>query len=363
MRRSRHTGRTKSVKAQVFDHLVQIITDPHQQLGERLPGIVELAQRFDTSPRTIQTALEDLEERGYVVMKHGSGTFIQSQHRPATIRDTVAVCMETRAHLFGELAAELAAALNQKMLLPLTVNTASPSAMSLLKRLAHADADCLLVHTDDLAFIQALKAASLHHLRPIIAFVRWGGPCDWPNLYRVLTDGGAGGRLVARHLHARGHRRVLLLGPPTTVWERHGPEARHLTQTEFITEWTRLGGAYETLESSIQKDPETFLLEETRVEAALTRPEPPTAVFGLMDLQAWDAQQIIRRRLPQLEGRLEIVGYYDTPFSRVGGPPFTSVSLNLPRMVAAGMEMFEAIRAGREPERKTVWIEPTLIVR
>ncbi len=353
----------KSQKQQVYDRLHRLIMDQRQSVGERLPAIAELALRFDTSTRTVQTALEELEARGYLEMRHGSGTFIQSQHRPVSMKDAVAVCMETRAHLFGELAGELASALNARNLLPMTLDITSGAGTTLLRRLAHADADCFFVHAADATFAESLEAASLHTLKPIVAFVSWSGPTDWPNLYRVLTDTVAGGRKVARHLHERGHRRVLALGPPTAAGEWRNPDAPPFAGRSFVQEWTRLGGACETLESSSDCPQEPAGLDEERVVALLSQPGAPTAIFGTMDLQAWGAQQIIRRRLPHLEGKIGIVGYYDTPWSRAGSPPFSTVALDLPRMVTAGLEMLEAIRAGREPERKTVVIEPQLVVR
>jgi len=353
----------KSQKQQVYDRLHRLIMDQRQSVGERLPAIAELAVRFDTSPRTVQTVLEDLEARGYVDMRHGSGTYIQSQHRPVSMKDAVAVCMETRAHLFGELAGELASALNARNLLPMTLDIASGTSATLIRRLAHADADCFFVHTADAAFAESLEADSLHNLKPIVAFVSWSGPTDWPNLYRVLTDTVAGGRMVARHLRERGHRRVLALGPPTAAHEWHSPNAAPFAGRSFIEEWERLGGECETFESSFGLPDETAGLDEERVVALLTRPGAPTAIFGTMDQQAWGARQILRRRLPHLVDKIEIMGYYDTPWSRAATPPFSSVSLDLPAIVAAGMEMLEAIRAGREPERKTVVIEPRLVVR
>lgn len=379
----------KTQKRQVYESLQKTITDPARSLGERLPGIKELARRFDTSPRTVQSALEELEAKGYVEMRHGSGTFIRSQHRPMTMKDTVAVCMETRAHLYADLAAELVNALNERRLVPLTVDMQSPAAEALLTRMVHAEVECFLVHAWMPDFLKVLESAGVHRLKPIISFVGAARARDWPRLYEVRTDYDAGGRSVARHLHAAGHRRVLLLGPPTAQWEWNHPDTGRNANpgVSFIEEWGRLGGELETMVSESAHGREgqrsepaasdvpdairnaggvrsvPFLLNEDRFVAALKAPNAPTAVFGIMDLQAWNAQQIIRARLPEREGEIEIVGYYDTPWSRAGSPPLSTVSLELPKMVEAAMAMLETLRAGGEPEEKTVVVTPRLVLR
>jgi DNA-binding LacI/PurR family transcriptional regulator len=58
-----------------------------------------------------------------------------------------------------------------------------------------------------------------------------------------------------------------------------------------------------------------------------------------------------------------VFGFFDTPWSRAGSPPFTSVSVDIPAMVTSAMTMLDALRAGNEPREKSLTIPPRLVER
>jgi DNA-binding LacI/PurR family transcriptional regulator len=60
---------------------------------------------------------------------------------------------------------------------------------------------------------------------------------------------------------------------------------------------------------------------------------------------------------------VEVVGYYDTPWSRAGNPPFSTVSLDLPRVVSETMRIMEQVETGGEPDPAEVKVAPRLVVR
>ena len=49
--------------------------------GDRLPGEVELAKRFDANRHTVRRALAALQEEGVVRAEQGRGTFVDSARR------------------------------------------------------------------------------------------------------------------------------------------------------------------------------------------------------------------------------------------------------------------------------------------
>ncbi len=53
------------------------------KMGPRLPSIMELAQLFDISPRTLQAALSILKEEGLIYGVPGRGTFVTGSGDPA----------------------------------------------------------------------------------------------------------------------------------------------------------------------------------------------------------------------------------------------------------------------------------------
>jgi GntR family transcriptional regulator len=349
-------------KEQVYERVFGMIMAENRPLGSKLPSIQILADRFDTSPRTVHLALSQLESNGHVVMKHGSGTFIASRHQPLGMKDTVALCMETHVHLFGELTGLLANELQTLGLAPLLVNTELATTTDLLMRISGTDAGFFLVHAGVGAF-EALRVLKTRG-RPVIGLVDWGLEADWPGLYRILSDHDAGGRLAARHLHSRGHRHALLVGTETArpLWRQ--PDRMHpFAGCSFIDEWEALGGEWQILESRADTSSATGQSFDPRLLVArLDGPAAPTAVFGV-DFLAWEVQHLIRRILPQGDGHFEVMGYFDTPWSRAGSPPFSTVSLNLPAIASAVVALLRDLKEGREPEQTTIWIPPRLVVR
>lgn len=75
--------------------------------GERLPTGRQLAIALGVSPRTVERAYEELERRGVIVTRRGSGTFVTlappSEEEHTRHRQLAAVCREAveRAEALG----------------------------------------------------------------------------------------------------------------------------------------------------------------------------------------------------------------------------------------------------------------------
>ena len=61
----------------IADDVEQEIVAGVYSIGERLPGEVEIAQRFDVNRHTVRRALAELAMRGLVRAERGSGTFVE----------------------------------------------------------------------------------------------------------------------------------------------------------------------------------------------------------------------------------------------------------------------------------------------
>lgn len=73
---------------QIYDALFQAIMDGRYAEGARLPSESELVEQFQASRPTVSRALRDLQERGFVDRRAGSGTYVR-------LRES------DKAHVFG----------------------------------------------------------------------------------------------------------------------------------------------------------------------------------------------------------------------------------------------------------------------
>jgi DNA-binding transcriptional regulator YhcF (GntR family) len=71
-----HDGGAQTVAQRVIEELWLAVVDGTLESGERLPTARELAIALNVSPRSIERAYEELEQRGVTANRAGAGTFI-----------------------------------------------------------------------------------------------------------------------------------------------------------------------------------------------------------------------------------------------------------------------------------------------
>lgn len=76
------------LREQIADHIQSLIAAHQLQAGAQLPSERELAQLLGVSRHTVREAIGALIERGIIVMKAGSGTFV-ADLQPASITDSL----------------------------------------------------------------------------------------------------------------------------------------------------------------------------------------------------------------------------------------------------------------------------------
>lgn len=69
-------NRLRFVWQQVVDDITAMIDSGELDAGSRLPTELELAEIYGVARNTIRRAVQDLAERGVIVVMHGRGTFI-----------------------------------------------------------------------------------------------------------------------------------------------------------------------------------------------------------------------------------------------------------------------------------------------
>lgn len=354
----------KSQKEQVEERLVDLIVSSRVPVGQRLAPIKDLARRLRTSPTTVRAALAEMARKGYVELRHGSGTYVCQSFRAMTLRDSAVLCGRPHGHVWSDLMAGLTRGLSERGRMT-TVFDVTRQLDAQFNRLLGSEADSFFIDgRRDFPHARLNDARAEH--KHVIILVAWESvdPCP-PGAHQVLSDFEAGGRCVAEHLFEAGHRRVLIAGPHDSfaVFQRGHLAHPAMPLPGFVRRFTELGGFWTAFPRHYVAE-EGMHLDHDALAAQMTGDEPPTAVFGLRDIDAWLVQGTLRRVAPHLADRVELVGYYNTPWSQAGHPPITSVDIDTEAIASHALRIADSLWSGQSFDRpQVVQIQPRLIVR
>jgi DNA-binding LacI/PurR family transcriptional regulator len=360
---------TGTKKHAIEEDLIERITSGELEVGSELPSIRALAERYDSSIAPVYQAFQSLEKHGYVRKKHGSGTYVADTTRAFELSRSVGLGLNLADHLWARLDRMLAGRLLMRRLLPIVFSPRGSHGREELMSLARSDVPAFVFrgHGGGLPQLNS----PIFNDKVVVTVVSSSG-IDAPHLCRVVSDSAAGGRLVARYFHERGHHRALLTGPrfpllnPVQMKELDRPDFGHRMSDRdlaFVREWERLGGRWTTLSFEGWKgslpaiDPADLLAELDSSN------EPATAVFGIMDVVAHTCQRIVREHRPELMDTVDFVGYMNTPWSESGDPPFTSVSLELETIAERTCAVLTRSLEGESGNGTVEVVRPRLVER
>ncbi len=172
----------------------------------------------------------------------------------------------------------------------------------------------------------------------------------------VLLDNVAGSKLAMEHLIQLGHRRIGLVGAPTSAsvgadrflgyqkaLQDHGIEVdQSLIQ---MGDFKEPGGYRATLR----------LLELER---------KPTAVFAANNLMTMGMLKAVREKGVRIPEDLSVIGFDDMPWLTLITPPMTTVGQPVYKMGAeAARLLFERLSSGPEKPPSRIVLKPELIIR
>lgn len=147
----------------------------------------------------------------------------------------------------------------------------------------------------------------------------------------VASDNREGGRIVGRYLQDRGHKEVLVVidGGNSSINDRVAGIGEVLEKEPRVIQY------YTDIENDF----------EQKLEVALNKPTPPTAIFGIHDIIArrvLSFLQLLRIRVPD---DISLIGYDDLDFCRYLHVPLTTVHQSLDLMAKEVVEiLLEMIR-------------------
>lgn len=171
----------------------------------------------------------------------------------------------------------------------------------------------------------------------------------------VMSDNVDGAAVAVRHLHEIGHRRIALIGGPTST--RPGVDRLLGYRREvqrlglpYRPEYVREGDFYP--ESGYQA-----------MAALLDLAEPPTAVFAAADLMAAGAIQAIAERGLSVPKDVAVVGFDDIQIAPLLQPSLTTIRQDKQGLGAAAGEAIARLIEEPELEPPIISVPVELVIR
>jgi DNA-binding LacI/PurR family transcriptional regulator len=360
-----------TVTARVAEALTEKITAGRFREGDALPPISELAEQFDTSVHTIHQALKRLDEEGYVRRQHGVGCFVADTTAKVDFTESVGICLDPDAHLFGPLAKKISEGLSRCGRLSFPIDPSRDHGKDVLLRAARSGVKTFVVQGNCKFPYEVLDSAHLHDTQ-IVGVVKWMGPLV-DNVSGVVSDSISGGHSIANFLFEAGHSRAIMCVTsdfirPKKLYDQGDENIRRFPPPclAFIDRWEQYGGEVETcLVDKYDEPPYQTMHDESALMDLFDSDAPPTTVVGMYDALVFAAQQCLREHRPELLDAVEFVGYYDTPWSQAAHPPFSSVSLNVEQMAEETVEILtgEAFDGDDSSRKRLKIVTPELIIR
>ncbi len=173
----------------------------------------------------------------------------------------------------------------------------------------------------------------------------------------VIVDNLAAAQSVTDYLLRLGHRRIAIVsGRP------------HVSTAE-----QRLRGFRETLQAAgVRHDPALAMTADFRIETAydavqalLSRPEPPTAIFAANNMMSLGAMQAVMDMGFRCPEQISVAGIDDFPWSTAIRPRLTTVVQPIEEVGATAVDRLLARLkpAGAKAAPETVTLAPRLLVR
>lgn len=345
---------------QIRTHYSRRITSGQLPAGSLLPPVRKLAESLRVNVNTVRLAYQRLEADGLVATSQGVGTRVLGLDPRRLMRlaksertNTVGVIVPNVGNPFYASFLEGVEAIAQDdrtMLLVCSTHDQTPELLRSFAQLSAQRIDGAIAASCNLCELipgQRTASSSL----PIVT-------ADWPECpgYSVQMDLEGAGYRATRHLIQHGHRRI-----GRVTLSRDAANLRPLDR----------GYARALRESGMAPEAELIArvdgwdMQDGRlgVQALLSGPKPPTAIFVISDLLALGVIAGIRQAGLRVPQDIAVTSIDDISYAGLVAPALTTVRAPAHELGRESMKMLKILMAGEEPPRKKVTLPTSLIIR
>ncbi len=326
--------------------------------GQKLPTHTEIMRSLNAPERAVMNALQELQRRGRIVRRHGSGTYITDQpsvaiahSRNGSTKTIVAIVRPDAA--FFDLCVEMLCSRAAALKLDLSCQFVGPhrDVSDLMDLATNPDAGYLLFHRDMLPCAQRFADAGLKTVlvgSPAVGTVSTV-PC-------VHGNHEEGGYIGARHLIDLGHRRIALAHFPDNYRELH----RWLGYCRALNE-AREAGIAITDTVIVEATIKDWLTSPAAAEAYFRAPNAPTGLVAWNDHEAGYVLRALSQTAIRVPRDVSLIGYDCLPEGALAMPSLTTVDHSMQQQIDYAIRLLTQPDAA--PRNYTVVALPQLVRR
>lgn len=342
----------------------QIITEDIRRKIEsgfysgKLPTLRDFASMYKVNIKTVSKSLDVLEKSGILELTQGRGIFVSSRKKK-TDSMIVALFLKSHGHVNEQLYNYLVKGLRRHHYFPILISDddSRQSSKKEIDRVINLNPCATVIERGLGEFDYAYLKEREKDLRHIIFVIRNESGIDFHADY-ILSDPWYAAYQVTDYLLKKGHEKIMFL---TNKMEMQ-PDAYCWTDHCYLVNGYRMALEERGMASKemIFFDADDTEGDSSGFEQILSdRRSRPTAIFASMDYRIISKYPIIRRLGLKVPGDLDIIGYFNTPWSR--GPElfFSSVSIEEKEIAKA---VVNRICEGNCMNIRSV-IKPKLIIR
>jgi DNA-binding LacI/PurR family transcriptional regulator len=356
----------------VFRQLASEIVSGKYRQGGRLPSENQLVKRFDVSRPTVGKALRELELKGLISRRRGSGTYVRAEAARSVSAPSDApqlgVIVPSMRHteIFESICGELASLCRVNEFLFWLENRPSPTGESKIT-VDEAEALCerfvdrgvagvFFVPFEHRADREAANRRITERLKqagiPIVLIDRDLGPFPTRSEYDLVgVDNFAGGYRLAEHLIKLGARRLVYVMRPLTA----------------STVDARIAGARIAMQAHGVPAPKTFVHSGDPLDVKFVRSVVQScqldAILCTSDHLAAQLLQSLNRLGIRVPRDLRLVGFDNVPFANLLTIPLTTMEQPCRDI---GIAAFGALRdrlTNPTLPARTIMISPRIVIR
>lgn len=335
--------------------------------GEQLLPDTVLAERYGVNKRTVANGMAQLVAEGLISRMPKRGSVVLRQEKVERTTNAVAVFAPNRGHIYGAMSRIISHDLLKHSLYPVWINNdlfnealKSPNyepMQQVMEKILDDSPYGVIVNLDSFIPIEPLRR-NLPRLKNRIVFMQhYMYTQRLDGVKYVLLDMRQAGRLMARHLIAKGHRRVTFFTTHEEIidTEHYAPSPQRQVYSGMLEEC-----CYRNIEfvSSITEDLISGVpLREVVANSIARHPYPPTAAGMYQDAYyAHFLEPLFREYKIAMPDDFSLVGCNDTPWAKKYN--LTSINLNVNRIGQLAVRMLT-----NEITENDMMISPRLVER